>query len=207
MVKVKDRRKEIFQYLQNDMENCFLQSCQYLQTEVEMQGSRIWKELKDKIIEVIQEAVKAQGQNKKGKIRYLTFNFLKSSLLMDKVEFYIEVLDEGFYLDEYEAAAYYCPSFLQDKFIDDLSYLYRIVRGKFIRLQSHELTAIKEQYAGYYFSVVYKLVQNLLGQITDEIVKSGIGISECFMIIFGEYMEQAAIVYTKEKCKDEILSD
>lgn len=205
--KMKDRRKEICQYLHNYMEACFLQSCQLIQTEMEMCGSQIWNELKGKIFEIMKVTYKEQEQGKKGKMKYLVFSFLKSSILMDKVEFYIEALDEGFYLDEQEASAYYCPSFLQDKFTDDLSYLYQKVKEKFIRLQSYELTTIKEQYAEYYFSIVYNLIRNLSGQIANEIKKSGIGISECFTLTFGEYMGRTAIVYAKEKHGDELLSD
>lgn len=193
------RKKEIEKYLLHQIEECFRCTCRLIQRDVDSCGRQIWKELKEKIDEVLQLTSDLQKQNKKGSIQYLVFNFLRNSTSRDKLSLYIQTLDDSFYLDEQETAVYYYPSFLQDKYVDDLSCLYRKAEEKFIRLQSYELTSIKELYTEFYFSIVFSLIQQLSELIIKEVIMSNIQVTDSFKIIYGEYMDQAIVIFSKEK--------
>lgn len=193
------RQEKIIEYLQNKMEECFRYTCRLIQRDVDSCGRQIWKELKEKIDEILQFTVDLQKQNKKGSIQYFVFSFLRNSTSSAKLSFYIHTLDDSFYLDEQETAVYYYPSFLQDRFADDLSWLYRKAEEKFIRLQSYELTSIIELYIEFYFSIMYKWIQQLSELIIKEVIKSSIQITDGFKIIYGEYMDQAVVIFPKEK--------
>ena len=58
---------------------------------------------------------------------------------LDRLELRIDALDDGFYLDTQEASAHYHADFLQDRFLQDLIFLYEKAAEKFIRIQHFEL--------------------------------------------------------------------
>lgn len=202
-----NRRTAIIQYLQNCMEEYFNNSCRQFQTDVETHGSEIWNELRCVIDEVLKSVLKVQDKNQKGAIQYIAFSFLRSSLYQNNLEFNIEALDDNFYLDNRETAGSYHPAFLQERYSDDLCRLNKEVSRKFVRLQSHELFWIKERYTHYYEAVVYRMIENLAGLIMRKVEESSVSVTDDFKIIYGEFMDKAVVLYTKEKKENEILSD
>ncbi len=202
-----NRRTAIIQYLQTSMEKYFYASCQLFQSDIETHGSEIWKELRHAIDETLKSVLKAWDKNQKGAIQYLAFSFLRSSLYLDELEFSIEALDDSFYLDGRETAGSYHPTFLQERYSEDLSQLYKEASRKFIRMQEHELFWIKEQYTACYETVIYRMIENLSGLIMQEVAESSVPITDDFKIIYGEFMGRAVVLYTKEKEEDEIFFD
>lgn len=202
-----NRITAIMQYLQNSMEEYFHAACQLFQPAVEAHGSEIWNDLRLAIVEVLKSVQKAQDKNQKGDIQYLAISFLRSSLYQDNLAFCIEAFDDGFYLDEKETASHYLPAFLQERYSADLSGLYKEAGKKFVRLQSYELLWIKEQYSHYYAALIYRMVENLSGLIMREVTQSGIPVTDNFKIIYGEFMDKAVVLYTKEKKEDEVFFD
>ena len=198
---------EVFHFLQPYMEECFQESCQFIQTELEIHANGIWKDFGGFINGILDSVVYMQRQDKKGDIQYLSFSFLRYGIYLDRLELRMDVLDDGFYLDEREAAGYYCPIFLQDRYLRDLTYLYQKAEEKFIRMQEYELVKIKNKYTGFYKSILLKIVESLSELIVEEVEKSGVYITDDFKIIYGEYMDSATVVYAKEKSQDEIFSN
>lgn len=185
---------EISRFLQSYMEECFLKSCQYVQAEMDTYADKTWKELRDTIYGILLEAGILQKQNKKGDIQYLAFHFMQYGMYMDKLEMRIEVLDDRFYLDEEEAAGYYRPAFLLNRYLADLDFLYRKAGESFIRLQDYELEKVKEEYANFFSAILFQMMKGLSGLIMELVKESGIRITDRFMMIYGEYMECAVIL-------------
>lgn len=202
-----DRRPEMLQFIQPCMEERFQETCKKMQTEIEKNGHAIWKELKDTISELLLYVDKMQKQHKKGEIKYFGCCFLRSGLYLGRPEFYIYAMDKGFYLDEQETGIYYCPKFLQEPYSEDLNYLHKKATEKFMRIQNYEMFDINEKYAEFYYSIMYKMMENVSELVVETIAKSGILIVDDFKIIYGEYMDSATVLYTKERNEDEILSD
>lgn len=198
MFEVKERKEEIFIFLQSHMEECFQKSCELIQSEIEIHGKEIWKELKAAIDKVLQSSVNAQNRQQKGALQYLVFSFLKSSIYLKKMVFYIECPDDRFYLNGQEAATLFSITFLEDKYRNDIAYLHHKTKEKFIRLKEHELLSVNEQYAAYYYAIAYRMIENLTGLIMKEIVKSNVRITDKFKILYGEYMDSVAVIYPKE---------
>lgn len=183
-----DRRPEMLQFVQPYMEERFQESCRHIQIEIEKNGHAIWDELKEKINELL--------SHKNGEIKYFVCSFLRCSLYLERLEFYIHVMDEGFYLDEQETGIYYCPEFLQESYLEDLNYLYKKVAGKFMQIQNYELFDIKEEYTEYYYSFMYYMMKSVSGLIIEVIAESGSLIADVLKIIYGEYMGNATVLYT-----------
>ena len=206
-MKESNRRTAITDYLQNSMEEYFYAFCQLFQSYIETHGSEIWNDLKRVIDEVLKSVLELQDKKQKGAIQYLAFSFMKSSLYQDGLEFRIEAFDDSFYLDNRETVGSYHPAFLQERYSDDLCRLNKEVSRKFVRLQSHELFWIKERYTHYYEAVVYRMIENLAGLIMRKVEESSVSVTDDFKIIYGEFMDKAVVLYTKEKKENEILSD
>lgn len=198
MEKLKNRKEDILRFLQPYMEECFQKSCQLMQTDIEKHGTEIWFRLRDTLNEVLQVSEDAQTRQQKGPIQYLVISFLRSGIYMDKLTFYLESLDDSFYLDHQETARIFEMTFLQKQFMDDVSFLHKKVKEKFIRLQNYELLEIREEYAFFYYSIVFEMLKHLSELMVHEIERSNVKITDQFKILYGEYLETSTVVYPKE---------
>lgn len=206
MMQIQNRKSEIIQYMQDIMSECFENSCSVIEKEINLHASEIWNEIKCTIYEILERTSAMQGLQKKGELNYLAFSLLSCGLFMDRLEMRLDAMDDGFYLDTAEAAGHYQFVFLQDRYLADLEYLYKKAHEKFIRLQNHELEQIKRKYADFYFSIIYRIMENLSELIVETVADSGVSVAENFKVIFGGYMDQAVILYGGEKKGNEIFS-
>lgn len=198
MKQIIDRGEKILEYIQPYMQECFYESCQLIQKELEQGGAEIWDELRHKILNLLLQVNHMQEQQKKGDIQYLVYSLLKSSIYSNRLELYLDALDSGFYLDMQETAVSHELIFLKSYLMKDLECLNKIIGKKFIRLQSHELLKARMLYADYYSSLIGKMLESQIHLIIGTVMESGIGITDSFQILYGEYMGEAAILYIKE---------
>ena len=120
MEKIHQQRPEIIQFLQNNMEELFQNSCEKIQTELNINAEKIWNDFQNPINKCLNKAKELQHQNQKGSIQYLVFSIMQYGICFDRIELRIDTLDDGFYLDMQEASAHYYADFLQDFFRKDL---------------------------------------------------------------------------------------
>lgn len=202
-----DRWEEIRQWMQSHMEERFQESCREIQEKLEDMGNVMWNELRGRIQEVLLCTADMQRQGQKGKIAYVVCSFLQCSIDFNRLLLRIETLEEGLYLDDQEAAGYYCPKLLQDHYQEDLEFLYQKAYGEFVRVQDYELEEISQAYAEYYNALIYDILQSVSGLISRTVSESGICLSDDFQIVYGEYMGDATVLWAKEKREHEVLPD
>lgn len=195
MEQTTDRRKQILQYLLPHMEECFQRSCNLIQTEIESYANEIWKGLMNSIYECLRHADIMQKMQRKGNLQYLVFSFMQYGIYLDNLEIRIDALDDSFYLDEQESEEYYHPVFLQGRYIEDLGFLQKKAGEKYIRLQNYELIDIKKEYVSFYQSILFRMLESLTAVIMESIAESGVLLADGFKIIFGEYMDNAIVLY------------
>lgn len=188
-----DRRDAMISAMHSCMEHIFLESCRQIQAELNENGETVWEELETALWDVLNQAVKAKDKGRKGDIHYLAFSFLKSGIYLDRLEWHINALDDGFYLDETETAGYYTPAFLNFSYVKDLEELRKALGKEFIRIQNFEWDRVKEVYAGYYDAFMFSMVESLKERIAEEMADSGMTADGC-RLIYGEYMDKAEII-------------
>ncbi len=206
MEKIHQQRPEIIQFLQNNMEELFQNSCEKIQTELNINAEKIWNDFQSPINKCLNKAKELQHQNQKGSIQYLVFSIMQYGLCFDRIELRIDTLDDGFYLDMQEASAHYYADFLQDFFRKDLAYLYKKASEQFVRIQHYEQVQIKKKYAEYYYSLLFHMVKELIDLVYENVLDSGISITDRFKIIFGEYMDNAVILHDEEADNEILLN-
>ena len=64
-----------------------------------------------------------------------------------------------------------------------------------MRIQNYELQDINEAYAQYYSSIMFRMLESLGGLIMKTITESGVCIADDLKILYGQYMDKAAVVY------------
>ena len=128
----------------------------------------------------------------------LLYSFLKSGIYMDKLLLHLECLDDSFYLEQQETSKIFELSFLQKQFMEDLTFLHKTIQRKFIRLKKYELMEIGIKYADFYNSLIFKMINSLFSLLMQEIKKNNISVTDHFKILYGEYLENATVIYSKE---------
>lgn len=197
MVKEYEWRSEILQFLFPYMEECFQNTCRLVQTEIDTNAEKIWNELEVVLFEIMGKTAILQKQEEKGNVQYLAFSFMKSGTYLKRLEIRIDAFDEGFYLDEKEVEGYYCPEFLKNRYREDLEILYKAASKQFARLQNYELMEVQKKYTDFYDAIIFRMLQNLIEPIMDTVTESDVDITEKFMIIYGEYMDRATVLYKR----------
>lgn len=202
-----DRAGDILLWIRPYMEERIQESCTEIEKKLKEQGVSMWKELRGAVQEVLARTAGRQEQNRKGKAAYLVCSFLQRSVFCNKLLLRLEIMDEGFYLDERETAGCCRLQMLEERYRKDLEFLQQKVCKEWIRVQNHELDEVDKEYTEYYNAVVSMIVQSVSGLFMGVVEESEVRLADTFQIIYGQYMGNATVVYTKEKNVDGIFTD
>ncbi len=195
MEKVQPQRTELYTYLYTYMEELFQDSCRAVQTILDTDSGKIWKNFQAAVRECLEKTRIFQQQKQKGILHYLAFSLMQYAPFLDRLELRIDALDDGFYLDTQEASAHYHADFLQDRFLQDLIFLYEKAAEKFIRIQHFEQVQIRQNYAEYYDALLFQMIKALTGLILETVEESEVHAAGSLRIICGDYMDHAVILY------------
>ena len=198
MEKVQPQRTELYTYLYTYMEELFQDSCRAVQTILDIDSGKIWKNFQAAVRECLEKTRIFQQQKQKGILHYLAFSPMQYAPFLDRLELRIDALDDGFYLDTQEASAHYHADFLQDRFLQDLIFLYEKAAEKFIRIQHFEQVQIRQNYAAYYDSLLFQMIKALTGLILETVKESGVHAADSLSILCGDYMDHAVVLYGEE---------
>ena len=194
MEKVQPQRTELYTYLYTYMEELFQDSCRAVQTILDIDSGKIWKNFQAAVRECLEKTRIFQQQKQKGILHYLAFSPMQYAPFLDRLELRIDALDDGFYLDTQEASAHYHVDFLQDRFLQDLAFLYEKAAEKFIRIQYFEQIQIRQNYAEYYDALLFQMIKALTGLILETVEESEVHAAGSLRIICGDYMDHAVIL-------------
>jgi hypothetical protein len=180
------------------MEELFQDSCRAVQTILDIDSGKIWKNFQAAVRECLEKTRIFQQQKQKGILHYLAFSPMQYAPFLDRLELRIDALDDGFYLDTQEASVHYHADFLQDRFQEDLIFLYEKAAEKFIRIQHFEQVQIRQNYAVYYDSLLFQMIKALTGLILETVKESGVHAADSLRILCGDYMDHAVVLYGEE---------
>lgn len=182
------------------MEERIQETCTEIEKMLKKQGASMWKELRSAVQEILARTADGQEQNRKGKAAYLVCSFLQRSVYLNKLLLRLEIMDEGFYLDDVETAGYYRLWMLEERYREDLEFLHQKVCKEWIRVQDHELDEVDKEYTEYYNAVVSMIVQSMGSLLMEVVEESEVRLADTFQIVYGQYMGNATVVYAKSGC-------
>ena len=140
---------------------------------------------------VVQQAQPLQEQQKKGEIQYVVFSYMNVSATFNEIEIRIDLLDKGFYLDQWECTEYYSSEILQKQYIEDVHLLYQEAEKRFIRLQIHELQELEFVYRKRYQTLCGLMLKSMADLIREAVKSSEILQSDNLQLLYGTYMDKA----------------
>ncbi len=169
------------------------------------------RELAEDFLKVIEEgirqAVHNAGEEGPGKISYLLFSCLHSSIFLKKYLVRIELTGTELYLEEPLAEVYWNAGDIYRLFERDIEEIQRGMAFKIPRIRSYEVDDIRYAYAPYYHGMAKEFIRDMI----TEIVGNGDNPTdskeqEQVVILFGEYMGEADVLCRVERKKmDEIF--
>ena len=195
MKKVQPQRTELYEYLHTYMEELFQDSCRAVQTILDTDSGKIWKNFHAVLQECLEKTRILQQQKQKGLLHYLAFSPMQYASFYSLLFMFQAQAQSVLYLDTQEASAHYHADFLQDRFLQDLIFLYEKAAEKFIRIQHFEQVQIRQNYAEYYDALLFQMIKALTGLILETVEESEVHAAGSLRIICGDYMDHAVILY------------
>ena len=148
--------------------------------------------------EVVQKAKISQDKGQKGKIRYLLFSCLHSSIFMKTYWVRFSLMDSLFYNDGSETEAYWDAGRLYEFFLFDVKQIGEKVWGNGPRIREYEMDWIRYAYAPYYHRLAKMFIETMIGELSLEKNLSPFlepeRREEKMLVLFGEYMGRADIL-------------
>lgn len=155
----------------------------------------------------IRQIIRVVGKEGMEQIRYFLFSYLHSSIFLRKYLIRLELAGDELYLKEPLAEVYWDAGDIYRLLERDIEEIQKGMEFKVPRIRSYEVDEIRYAYAPYYHGMAKEFIREMMAGIvgdcdyrTDEEEKDQV------VILFGEYMGEAEVLYRVERKKiDEIF--
>lgn len=194
---MKNRRDKIIKTAEKLFQEQFSKSSEKTVQFCETHSSEVVYKFLEAFRKMLEQTRVYQEQMEKGKIRYLLFSYLSSSIFLEKYEIRIEMMDERFYNDASQAVAYWDAGAVYSLFETDVAEIKQKVEGQIYRLYEYEVDFIRYLYFPYYHRLAKAFIQSMLEIILQEeyLLPETICLESSLKIAFGEYMGKADILF------------
>lgn len=155
----------------------------------------------------IRQIIRDVGKEGMEQIRYFLFSYLHSSIFLRKYLIRLELAGDELYLKEPLAEVYWDAGDIYRLLERDIEEIQKGMEFKVPRIRSYEVDEIRYAYAPYYHGMAKEFIREMMAGIagdcddqTDEEEEDQV------VILFGEYMGEAEVLYRVERKKiDEIF--
>lgn len=161
----------------------------------------IEKELISKFDLVCKEAIKLQGKELKGEVKYIYISLLRTSLLENKGEWRIDLYDEKWFLDKEECSINIDFDFLYDSFFSHMEELLKKKNQYGQDINDMDIEKIKLKEANKYHFLALELFKVMIEGFLESISYKEMRKKEDITIMAGEYMDATNIIYPKKRYK------
>lgn len=158
----------------------------------------------------IERTKRMQETGEKGKIQYILYSHLYSSMCLHRYVIRMDVMDLEFYHDRNPVEGYWDVGSIYRLFEEDVEEIRNQVGLQVPRIRAYETDMIRYAYAPYYHSLAKAFIQAMFEEIlTEESMLPKMGRwEEQVRILFGEYMGQADTLFlikTKGETTDAVF--
>lgn len=160
--------------------------------------------------EAVERAVILQNRGEKGKMGYILFSYLYSSIFLKRYFIRIDLMDCGFYSDTAQSTSYWDAGSIYHLFEEDVETIRKEIGKHIPRIREYEADYIRYAYAPYYHGIARDFIQSMLEEVIPEanFLPKRADMEERVQILFGEYMGQADVLFTLgEEAGDEVFQN
>lgn len=207
---MKNRKSESMKAMAEIMPKQFLKSSEQIVLFCEENAREIVHRFLKEFSVALEQAASLQDKGEKGKVSYILFSPLYSSIFLKKYLIRMDIMDNRFYSDTAQSATYWDAGNIYYLFEKDVETIAGILGNHIPRICEYEIDYIRYAYAPYYHRLVKTFIQEILGEVLKEenLFSQRIGLENEVKILFGEYMGEADVLFTlKEEGVDEIFQD
>ena len=148
----------------------------------------------------IEQIVRDVGKGGLKQIRYVLFSCLHSSIFLKKYLIRLELSGPELYLKESMAKVYWDAGDIYRLFERDIEEIQRGMAFRIPRIRSYEVDEIRYAYAPYYHGMAKEFIREMTAGIVGNYGGStSRKEQEQVMILFGEYMGEADVLYRVER--------
>ncbi len=148
-----------------------------------------YKNLKQAFIEACNKCVKKQENNEKKKIAYVGVHFLKSSMITNSHDLYINFYDRELYVDRNETYAIWSPKEILKYYEEDAKFFESNISKKIVRPTFSEIQEIKMNLYGDYLKIVEQVFKCYVFKLVELEEFASVKKDVNYAVFFSPYME------------------
>jgi hypothetical protein len=191
-----NRKEEFLSAINQLLPQQFVKSSQKIVTSCEENSREMVHQFLKSFISAKELAITYQNNDEKGKLSYILFSHLYSSIFLKRYLIRIDLMDGSFYNDTAQSTSYWDADTIYCLFEEDIKAITEKIGNGFPRIREYEVDYIRYAYMPYYHRITKTFIQSML---TEAFMEDGfLPCKDCMdnqvRILFGEYMGQADVV-------------
>ncbi len=193
-----DINDENIKQLYIDLKNDFQKNINEIQNIIQINKEQWIFDLTKLFNTCFINTLNSQQENCKGKLRYISFSILLTSILTEKYSFGINFYDENFYLDESNIFDEFFLEYISDFIDKDMESIKIWLRNKQILFNKSDLFEMKNIMVLNYMAIWIKHLKDEIIYCLNQSKIDDIILSEKIDITFGTYLEKQAVMIVWE---------
>lgn len=192
-----DRKEEFMTAMEYILPEQFSKSSRCITSHCEKHSKEIVHTFLEAFKEVVEQTTILQDEKKKGKVKYILFSHLYSSIFLQRYLIRIDFMDHAFYSDPSQTVSYWDARDIYQLFEGDVEAIREELGKNFLRIREYEADYIRYAYAPYYHGLTKAFLQAMLEEALPEsnfLPQQG-RLESRTRILFGEYMGEADVLF------------
>lgn len=192
-----DRKEELMTAMESLLPEQLSKSIRSITLHFEKHSKEIVHTFLEAFKKAVEQAAVLQDEKKKGKVRYILFSYLHSSIFLQRYLIRIDLMDHTFYSDSSQAVSYWDARDIYQLFEGDVEAIREQLGKNYPRIREYEADYIRYAYAPYYHGVTKAFLQAMLEEALPEsnFLPQQDRLESFVSILFGEYMGEADILF------------
>lgn len=192
-----DRKEEFMTAMEYILPEQFSKSSRSITLHCEKHSKEIVHTFLEAFKTAVEQTTILQDQKKKGKVRYILFSHLYSSIFLQRYLIRIDLMDLTFYSDSSQAVSYWDARDIYQLFEEDVEAIREELGKNFPRIHEYEADFIRYAYAPYYHGVTKAFLLAMLEEALPErnFLPHQDRLESFVSILFGEYMGEADVLF------------
>lgn len=192
-----NRKEELLSAINQLLPQQFIKSNKKIVTYCEENSREMVHQFLKAFISAKEQAIAFQNKNEKGKLSYILFSNLYSSIFLKRYLIRIDLMDGGFYSDTAQSTSYWNADNIYHLFEEDIKAIREKIEKCFPRIREYEVDYIRYSYMPYYHGVTKTFIQSVLNEALMEegFLPCKGRLENQVRILFGEYMGQADVLF------------
>lgn len=185
------REEEIKEIIKEETEERIQEIKELLKSQYEKNNERYILNFKEVVKKGLCEAEKRRKENKKGEIKYIYVNCLRTSIETKEYEYLIRIMDEEQYTDTEVVEVTYVPEYIPELIKKDEEYFEKLIMKKVIRAKKYEVKDFLREYIWkIYIKPIPEEIKYVLSNMNELEEFNIVEHSEKIRVSYGELFER-----------------